>query len=469
MRIHILGVCGTFMAGVAVLARHLGHEVSGSDANFYPPMSDVLENAGIVCYRGYEPAHLDPEPDIVVIGNALSRGNPAVEYVLNRGLRFTSGPAWLAEHFLRDRWVIAVSGTHGKTTTSSMVAWILEDAGLDPGFLIGGLPGNFGVSARAGSAPFFVIEADEYDSAFFDKRSKFVHYGPRTLVINNIEFDHADIFPTLDAIKTQFHHVVRTVPGNGQVIYPAHDEAVTDVLERGLWSDAVSLEARPTPGERTDAPGTPSLRARFDDDTGNCFTVMEGDKEVGQVKWSLIGAHNVQNGLSAIAAARHAGVTLDQACNALATFQGVRRRLELRGTAQGVHVYDDFAHHPTAISAVLAAMRTSHPHSRIIALLEPRSNTMRLGHQNETLGASLAAADAIWAFQPPDIDWQLAQVLPASANIRADVQSLIDDLVRQLRSGDHVVVMSNGSFENIHERLLDALGLSTPPSQVGKS
>ena len=449
MHIHILGVCGTFMAGIAVLARHLGHQVSGSDQQFYPPMSDVLRHAGIDVFTGYEPAHMQPAPDLVIIGNALSRGNRAVEHVLNRNTPYTSGPAWLAEHFLHERWVIAVSGTHGKTTTASMVAWILDDTGLDPGFLIGGLPTNFGASARAGSAPFFVIEADEYDTAFFDKRSKFIHYRPRTVVINNLEFDHADIFANLSAIQTQFHHLVRTVPGNGLIIRPPDDAAISDVLAQGLWTETLDVGS---PGK--------GLYAELETPAGSAFSVIDERGDRYRVEWRTFGEHNVHNALCALAAARHAGVPLLEGSRALAKFQGVSRRLELKGRARGIWVYDDFAHHPSAIEAVLLATRNAHPGHRVIAVLEPSSNTMRMGGHDRTLANALTVADEIWAFQPTEIQWMLSDTLAplgGKAHIRPSVAQLIEGLVSACQPGDHVVIMSNRSFEGIHQRLLRAL------------
>ncbi|MFV1973984.1 MAG: UDP-N-acetylmuramate:L-alanyl-gamma-D-glutamyl-meso-diaminopimelate ligase, partial [Thiohalobacterales bacterium] len=370
MHIHILGICGTFMGGIAQLARERGIEVSGSDANVYPPMSTQLLDSGIVLQEGYQSGHLEPVPDCVVVGNALSRGNPAVEHVLDTGLVYTSGPQWLAEHILADRWVIAVAGTHGKTSTASLLAWILEHAGLAPGFLIGGVPVNFGVSARLGSGPFFVVEADEYDTAFFDKRSKFVHYRPRTLVLNNLEYEHADIFPDLAAIQRQFHHLVRTVPGNGLIIENADDANLADMLATGCW----------TPRETfTVNGGSAGWQASLVSADGSCFDVLFNDELQGRVEWEQLGLHNVQNALAAIAAARHAGVPAAQAIAALAEFRGIKRRLEVRGTVNGVTVYDDFAHHPTAIATTLAGLRNRVGAARILLVLEPRSNTMRMG------------------------------------------------------------------------------------------
>jgi UDP-N-acetylmuramate: L-alanyl-gamma-D-glutamyl-meso-diaminopimelate ligase len=387
----------------------------------------------------------------VVIGNALSRGNPAVEHVLNNGLSYTSGPQWLAEHILHDRWVLAVAGTHGKTTTASMLAWILEYAGLSPGFLIGGVPGNFGVSARAGAAPFFVVEADEYDTAFFDKRSKFVHYRPRTLVLNNLEFDHADIFPDLEAIQTQFHHLVRTVPGNGLIISNAGDSHLEQVLERGCWTPVETVSGSET-GAR--------WNARLESADGSRFEVLLNGEVSGSVNWSMLGQHNVNNALAAIAAARHAGVPVEQAIDALGEFQGVKRRMEVRGTVGGVTVYDDFAHHPTAIATTLQGLRQRVGKQRILLLLEPRSNTMRMGVHRDTLAASMQGADRIWLYQSPDLDWSLdhiVQALDVPASIENSIEELVRAVVHEARPGDHVLVMSNGGFGGIHDRLLASL------------
>jgi len=454
MRVHILGICGTFMGGIALLARELGIAVDGSDRNVYPPMSTQLADHGIRLHEGYRPEHLDPAPDLVVIGNALSRGNPAVEHVLNRGIDYMSGPEFLARHVLKDRWVLAVAGTHGKTTASSMLAWILEYAKLRPGFLIGGAPLNFSGSARLGDAPFFVVEADEYDSAFFDKRSKFVHYRPRTLVMNNLEFDHADIFPDLAAIRRQFHHLVRTVPGTGLIVSPADDAELNAVLAMGCW----------TPAEHFRAEGTPDAAhwwARPLTAAGSEFAVMHGNTEIGTVRWALNGRHNISNALAAILAARHAGVPPTEAIAALGGFRNVRRRLELRGAVGGVAIYDDFAHHPTAIATTLEGFRHSIGKQRIIAVLELRSNTMKLGVHKEQLAPALAPADEVILFQPSDLGWSLQEVadaIGARARVFDQVQSIIDYLQTHSRSGDHILIMSNGGFENIHKRLIEALG-----------
>jgi len=458
MHIHILGICGTFMGGVALLARQHGVQVSGSDANVYPPMSNQLSEQGIALSEGYAALHLDPAPDCVVVGNALSRGNAAVEYMLNQGLVYTSGPQWLSEQVLRDRWVLAVAGTHGKTSTASILAWILEYAGLSPGFLIGGVPVNFGISARLGSGPFFVVEADEYDTAFFDKRSKFVHYHPRTLILNNLEFDHADIFPDLAAIQTQFHHLVRTVPGNGLIITNGTDANLDTVLERGCWTpvERVALQAGSALWE--------GHKQRAD---GRCFDVLLDGERRGTVNWDQLGDHSVHNALVAIAAARHAGVPIAQAIDALAGFRGVRRRLEVRGEVNGITVYDDFAHHPTAIATTLQGLRRRVGNARILLLLEPRSNTMRMGVHSDTLATSFSGADLVWLFEPSGMDWSLADAVAETAvqiSVNETVQAIVDGVVAEARSGDHILVMSNGAFGGIHLKLLEGLqkGAATP-------
>jgi UDP-N-acetylmuramate: L-alanyl-gamma-D-glutamyl-meso-diaminopimelate ligase len=452
VHIHILGICGTFMGGVALLARELGMTVSGSDANVYPPMSDQLEAAGIQLQQGYLAEHLDPAPDLVVMGNAMTRGNAAVEYVLNKGLPYTSGPQWLADNVLIDKWVLAVSGTHGKTSTSSLLAWILEDAGMAPGFLIGGVPGNFGETARLGQTPFFVIEADEYDTAFFDKRSKFVHYHPRTLIINNLEFDHADIFDDLAAIQKQFHHVVRTVPSEGLLITPSHDDAVEKVIRMGSW----------TP-QQTVGLNEGQLQAKNISADGSQFDVIFGGKQEGSVNWSLLGLHNVSNVLAAIAAARHVGVTISQACNALAGFKGIKRRMELRGEVRGIRVYDDFAHHPTAIATTINGLRKNIGSRKLIAILEPRSNTMKMGIHQQTLASSLHEADRVILFEDAGITLSLDTIAEQLGD-KATVQSSIDDIIElvcsEAQQGDEILIMSNGGFGGIHQRLLTALAES---------
>jgi UDP-N-acetylmuramate: L-alanyl-gamma-D-glutamyl-meso-diaminopimelate ligase len=455
MHIHILGICGTFMGGIALIARALGHQVSGSDANVYPPMSDQLAAAGIELMHGFDPSHLEPAPDQVVVGNAMSRGNPAVESMLDRGLRYVSGPEWLAEHVLQERWVLAVSGTHGKTTTSSMLAWILDHAGLAPGFLIGGVPANFGVSARAGESPFFVVEADEYDTAFFDKRAKFVHYRPRTLVINNVEFDHADIFDDIGAIRRQFHHLVRTVPGSGLIVAPQADDEVDAVLGMGLWTPVERFG--PSPGAAWGVTGAAP--------DGSAFDVVCAGRPVGRVEWPLTGSHNVANALAAIAAARHAGVPPRVAVEALCGFRSVKRRMELVGEVRDVRVYDDFAHHPTAIATTLDGLRRHVGERRILAVLEPRSNTMRMGVHSDTLAGSLAAADRVWVHAPDDLGWSVADALaPLGDRLSLCVSSadIVAQVAAEARAGDQVLVMSNGGFEGIHGRLLEALRHAGP-------
>ncbi len=455
MHVHILGICGTFMGGLARLTRELGHEVTGSDTHVYPPMSDQLRAAGITLSEGYDPTHLDPAPDLVVIGNALSRGNPAVEYCLDRGLPYTSGPAFLAEHVLAGRWVLAVAGTHGKTTTSSLLAWILESAGLEPGFLIGGVPRNFARSARLGSTPFFVVEADEYDSAFFDKRSKFVHYRPRTAIINNIEFDHADIFDDLDAIERQFHHFVRTIPASGLIVRNAHDGTIDRVLARGCWTptEDFGLESGLATGQ--------DWSARPESEDLSRFLVCLGDRVIGRVDWSSQGRHNVLNALAAIAAARHAGVPLAIACEALGTFEGVKRRMEELATIGGITVYDDFAHHPTAIATTLEGLRRRVGNAPIVAILELGSNTMRAGHHREALPAALATADRVLIYAPPgtlpwDLDAMIAQIVPPTTRC-PDIETLIGILEDELKGTERIVIMSNGGFDGLHGRLIERL------------
>ncbi|MCB1878290.1 MAG: UDP-N-acetylmuramate:L-alanyl-gamma-D-glutamyl-meso-diaminopimelate ligase [Chromatiales bacterium] len=447
--VHILGICGTFMGGIALLAKAAGYKVTGSDANVYPPMSTQLREQGIELSEGYEVGHLQPAPDWVVVGNALSRGNPAVEYMLAQGLPYTSGPQWLAEHLLQDRWVLAVAGTHGKTTTSSMLAWILDYAGLDPGFLVGGVPLDFGLSARAGQAPFFVVEADEYDTAFFDKRSKFVHYRPRTAILNNLEFDHADIFDDLTAIQRQFHHLVRTVPGNGLIVRPECDEALDQTLSMGCWTPTETFGEQPA-----------LWHAELLQADSSRFRVFCGSEDYGVVDWIHGGEHNRNNALAALAAARHAGVPGKLGVEALCRFRGVRRRMELRGEVNGVRVYDDFAHHPTAIATTLAGLRAARPEARIVAVLEPRSNTMRMGVHRDQLAPSLKTADQVILYTPPGLDWNLDDVA-AGLGGRGAVFRDIDEIVAKVASkagpGDCILVMSNGGFGGIHQRLLDAL------------
>jgi len=455
LKIHILGICGTFMGGIAVLAKQAGHEVSGCDTNVYPPMSTQLEEQGITLCEGYNAEDIPDDVDEVVIGNAMSRGNAAVEYVLNNNISYSSGPEWLSKHILNQRWVLAVAGTHGKTTTSSMLAWMLQYAGLNPGFLIGGIPANFGLSARTGDAPFFVVEADEYDTAFFDKRSKFIHYHPRTAVLNNLEFDHADIFEDLDAIKKQFHHFVRTIPGDGLIIKNGEDENVSSVLEMGCWSQTAAIHKDHDPGHSDD---DWSIGETSED--GRQFEVLLDGKVVAKVNWSLHGAYNRMNALAAIAAAQHAGVPVEASCEALKEFKGIKRRLEVRGVVNGVTVYDDFAHHPTAIEETLAAMKEVKGEGRVFAVLEPRSNTMRMGVHKESLSNSWQQADEICLYQPEGLDWNLDDVVSQSetaAAVYSSTDKIIEHLVSKSESGDHILIMSNGGFEGIHQRMLDAL------------
>lgn len=449
MHIHILGICGTFMGSLAILARAQGHKVTGSDQNVYPPMSDLLTEQGIELIQGYDPAQLTPRPDMVVIGNAMKRGNPCVEAVLNLGIPYTSGPQWLHDHVLPERWVLAVAGTHGKTTTAGMLAWILEDCGYQPGFLIGGVPGNFDVSATLGSSPFFVIEADEYDCAFFDKRSKFVHYSPRTLLLNNLEFDHADIFENLAAIEKQFHHLVRVVPGDGKIIAPAQDTNLKQVLSMGCWSEE----------EYTGD----NARWQAEKVTNDCgeFDVRYDGEISGRVTWGLVGEHNMQNALMAVAAAHHVGVPVAEACRALDKFINARRRLELRGEVNGISVYDDFAHHPTAILATLQALRSKvGGTARILVVLEPRSNTMKMGISKDDIAPALGRADEVFIFQPANIPWLVSEITERCvqpAYWSGDLDALTNMVAEHAQPGDHILVMSNGSFGGIHDKLLEKL------------
>jgi len=453
MHIHILGICGTFMGGIAAIAKQLGHRVSGCDANVYPPMSTQLEQLGIELKQGYLIEHLADEPDMVIIGNAMSRGNPMVEYVLDRNISYISGPQWLLENVLKDRWVLAVSGTHGKTTTSSMLTWILEYAHMKPGFLIGGVPQNFDCSARLGDAPFFVIEADEYDTAFFDKRSKFVHYRPRTLVVNNLEFDHADIFNDLSDIQRQFHHLVRMVPSNGLVIHPQSERAITDALAQGCWTP-VEISVDDTQREF-------GWHAEKLVEDGSEFIVRFKNDIQGTVKWNLIGDFNIDNGLMAIAAARHAGVPTAVAIEALAEFVNTKRRLELRGEVNGIRVFDDFAHHPTAIAKTLAGVRANVGNkNRIIAVLEPRSNTMKSGVHKDTLARSLNDADQVFIFQGEQVQWSVDDLIADCKSpcvVNNDLAAFIDSIIAIAQAGDTIVVMSNGGFGDIHTKLLKLL------------
>ncbi|MCB1559747.1 MAG: UDP-N-acetylmuramate:L-alanyl-gamma-D-glutamyl-meso-diaminopimelate ligase [Xanthomonadales bacterium] len=453
MKLHILGICGTFMGGVAALAREAGHQVEGSDQNVYPPMSTQLEQLGIALREGYAVDRISDDCEQIVVGNALSRGNPAVEHVLNAGLDYISGPQWLAENVLRGQRVFGVAGTHGKTTTSSLLAFLLDAAGREPGFLIGGAPANFGVSARLGGGEDFVVEADEYDSAFFDKRSKFVHYRPDIAILNNQEFDHADIFADLDAIKTQFHHLVRTVPGNGRLIVNAEDANLADVLQRGAWTPVTTF------GIDADA----DWRAELTADDGSAFRLLRGGEVVGEAGWPLLGRHNVMNALAAFAACDAAGVDVATLLPKLADFQSVARRLQHLGEHDGIHVIDDFAHHPTAIRTTIDGLRrqmaSSDGEGRLIAVLEPRSNSMRLGAHAAALGPSLADADLVRFLLPANLPWDAEPVIAAlrDGHLHRDSQTLIDDLLALVRPGDRVLFMSNGGFDGVPHRFLAAL------------
>lgn len=448
MRIHILGIGGTFMSGIAVLAKQSGHEVKGSDMNVYPPMSTQLIEQGIQLVEGYDPAHIDPQVDCVIVGNVIKRGNPAMEYVLAEGIPYISGPEWLYDNVLKDRWVVGVAGTHGKTTTTSLLTWIIEKAGLNPGFLIGGIPENFGVSARLGNHPYFVIEADEYDSAFFDKRSKFIHYHAKTLILNNLEYDHADIFPDLAAIQQQFHYLVRTVPGNGLIVRQAEDANLKAVLDKGCWTPVATFGQG---GE---------WQAALVEQDGSVFTVIHQGEHQGEVRWDLLGNHNVGNALAALAAAHHIGVNTSEAINALSTFKNVKRRLEIKGKAKEIVIYDDFAHHPTAIATTLAGLRAKiGKEARMIAVVEFGSYTMRSGVHKDRIQEALSGADMV-VCKSTEADWGLKTLLQQFKQPTAlydDVDVLVNHLVPTLHAGDHVVIMSNSSFGGIHKKLLDAI------------
>ena len=449
MHLHILGACGTFMGGVALLAKRAGHQVSGSDQHTYPPMSTQLEAEGITLYEGYSPEHLDPAPDLVVIGNALSRGNPAVEYVLSQGIEYTSGPRWLGENYLRGRQVIAVAGTHGKTTTASMVAWILEQAGRAPGFLIGGIPNDFGHSARDGD-DFFVVEADEYDTAFFDKRAKFVHYRPRVAILNNLEFDHADIYPDLASIQRQFHHLVRTIPGNGTIISNAQDNHLESVLDEGCWSDL----------ERFSLQEGSDWQVELLKPDGSHLLFHRGDDSIGEIEWGQCGKHNAMNACAALAACVSAGVEPEEALAGLASFSGVKRRMELLTDQDNIHVYDDFAHHPTAIRLTLEGLRRKVGNARVLVALEPRSNTMRAGVHIGELGPALVAADHVWLMAGNEIDWDPQDALrPLDGRGRVVTRSedLLQQMMDTVQQGDHVIFMSNGGFDSVPSRFCAGL------------
>ena len=455
MHIHILGICGTFMGGIAVLAKQEGHRVTGCDANVYPPMSTQLEAQGIELIEGFSPDQTKLSPDIYVIGNVVSRGNPLMEEILNQGLPYISGPQWLSENVLQGKWVLAVAGTHGKTTTSSMLAWILEYAGLAPGFLIGGVPENFGVSARLPQAPkqdsksispFFVIEADEYDTAFFDKRSKFVHYRPRTAILNNLEFDHADIFDDLPAIEKQFHHLVRTVPQNGLLVVNGREDSLKRVITKGCWSTVEQF-------------GTESDWQAANVDANGSFDVMFKNERQARVSWDMLGEHNRMNALASIAAARHVGVSPCIAIEALGEFKNVKRRMETKGVVNNITVYDDFAHHPTAIETTVAGLRAKVGNARILAVLEPRSNTMKLGVMKDALPASLKDADLVFCYGA-NLGWDAAEALKLiknKAQTFESLENLVTAIAKSAKSGDHILVMSNGGFGGVHQKILDAL------------
>jgi UDP-N-acetylmuramate: L-alanyl-gamma-D-glutamyl-meso-diaminopimelate ligase len=444
---HILGIGGTFMGGIAILAAELGHKVSGSDLAIYPPMSIQLKEKGIMAIQGYEAEQLDTVFDSIVVGNVMRRGYPVIEAMLNQGLSYESGPEWLAKQVLKAKHVLAVSGTHGKTTTSSMLTWILEVAGLAPGFLIGGIPGNFGISARLGRGSYFVVEADEYDCAFFDKRSKFIHYHPNILIINNIEFDHADIFANLEAIQERFHHLIRTVPGNGLIICPNNDIHVDTVLKKGCWTPLYKMGS-----DISAVPISPSC---------DHFEVFIQNKKVGEVKWSLLGEHNIQNALAAMGAALHVGVEPEVALKALMSFKGVKRRLEIVGNNKGITIYDDFAHHPTAIKTTLAGLRAKvGPKDRLIAVVDIRSNTMRAGHHQDNLASSVQDADRVYFFKSEDTLWDVERMAKSSGlpgGVFSDHDALLEDLVEDMQAGDHIICMSNGGFGGLQTQLVNKI------------
>lgn len=453
MHVHILGICGTFMGGIAALARATGHRVTGSDQNVYPPMSDQLAALGIELIEGYDPQQLQLRPDVVVVGNVMSRGNALVEALLESAIPYTSGPEWLARHVLAGRCTLAVAGTHGKTTTSSILAWLLEHAGLDPGFLIGGVPGNFNVTARLGGGRHFVVEADEYDTAFFDKRAKFVHYRPRTAVLNNLEHDHADIYPDVASIQWQFHQLLRMVPRNGLVVANAGDANVMRVIDMGCWTPVERFSGTVTGDTAWYACAPPG-------GDYSAFTIMEGNRRVGDVNWQMLGRHNAENALAAVLAARGAGVSIETSVAALKEFGGVRRRLELRGVVGGITVYDDFAHHPTAIDLTIDGLRRRIGTARLVAVFEPRSNTMKLGTHRDALAKSLERADRVWLYQGPNVSWDVAGSVAAlgeRASVSKDLDQLVATLGETLASGDHVLIMSNGGFGGIHNKLLERL------------
>ncbi|QSQ92214.1 MULTISPECIES: UDP-N-acetylmuramate:L-alanyl-gamma-D-glutamyl-meso-diaminopimelate ligase [Acinetobacter] len=452
MHLHILGICGTFMGSLALLARDLGHTVTGSDQNVYPPMSTQLENAGITLMQGYDRSHLQPHPDLVIVGNAMKRGIDAVEYMLNASLPYVSGPQFLADHVLQGKHVLGVAGTHGKTTTTTMLAWVLDQAGLEPGFLIGGVPLGFKESARLGGGKYFCVEADEYDSAFFDKRSKFVHYHPKTAILNNLEFDHADIFDDLAAIQKQFHHLVRTIPSEGCIIAPVTETHIDEVLEMGCWTPVVRTSLT--------AHAQAALSAEQLQADGSHFKVLQDGVVQGEVCWNMTGQHSVANALATIAAAAHVGVSIETACAALSNFGGVKRRMELLDTVRGIEVYDDFAHHPTAIDTTLEGARKRLGERKLWAIIEPRSNTMRMGSHKDGLAHSARLADEVIWYQPEGLDWDLQPVVAAAPN-KAKIARTLDDIIhtvsQEAGEGDAVVIMSNGGFGGLHQKLLSAL------------
>jgi UDP-N-acetylmuramate: L-alanyl-gamma-D-glutamyl-meso-diaminopimelate ligase len=448
MHIHILGICGTFMGSLALLARERGFRVTGCDANVYPPMSTQLETAGIELVEGFDAGQLKLQPDVFVIGNAMSRGNPLVEAILNSGLPYTSGPQFFAEHILAGRWVLAVSGTHGKTTTTAMLSWILEYAGYQPGFLIGGVPKNFDVSARLGGSDFFVVEADEYDSAFFDKRSKFVHYRPRTLILNNLEFDHADIFPDLAAIQRQFHHLIRTVPSEGSILYPLGNDAIDETISWGSWSELVSLGIEDS--------GAAWQSAAINPD-GSQLKISSAKHGSVEFSWQQTGEHNVANALAASAAAHAVGVPLEVSAQALSKFEGVKRRMEVIAEANDITLYDDFAHHPTAIQTTLEGLRNKYPQDRIVAIIEPRSNTMKMGVHQKQLAASISTADRVLWFKPEDLDWNPADFCRSADSCYQTIEELAGAALDGASGPLHLVVMSNGGFGGLREKLISVL------------
>lgn len=451
MRIHILGICGTFMGGVAFIARELGHPVTGSDLNVYPPMSDALKASGISVHIGYEPSAIDSKTDLVIIGNGISRQNPCVDYILNQGINYTSGSQWMCESVLRHQHVIAVSGTHGKTTTTALLTWILETAGLNPGFLIGGVPKNFSCTARLGDKKYFVIEADEYDTAFFDKRSKFLHYRPKTLIINNIEYDHADIFPDLEAIKKQFQYLLRTVPSNGSVIFSKDDANIADVISRGCWSKQITIG---------DAQG---WHAKLLEKDGSRFECYFQDKKRATLDWSLLGNHNINNALAAIAAADSIGISMSVIEKAFTTFENVKRRLEIRGCVNDITVYDDFAHHPTAIETTIDGLRKKVGKEKIIVIAQLGSNSMRMGAHGDALVTSFHAADAIHILKPDDKSWDVKTVLKSLGNkafVHDTVSDIVDAVSKSAIKNNHILIMSNKGFDGIHEKLLKQLGVA---------